>query len=584
MKVKNRTFIQMLAFITVSIFMIVYFSIIAYADDFTFNFSQYSIPSITTNPNGKDNDCPLFINYNDDTYDFIWGEYYSNFGFIVPDGYISFFDSSRFDNYCIRGNSSTSMTGYYLPNDSFFIYDDDYCYLICNKDNYDSATNDIDLIQGEFSAEYTSFGYFGLSQTINVDNQVYYYTNWFSHPIILSTSCPIYKVNDVTTFDSKDDFIGANKNPNYLPDTSKLSSDLAFNPNDLYTYFSDNWSGKVVTSVGVSKEQLKLDNDSSGINFNYTFNIKFKGFAFDIANNIGQININNLMYDYTYDGSFEYIVPLSSMNDGYYELDNSTVLNGIRGTLIQTNKFTGEVISYPNYTFMQCVPLVDLDSMTFVSKDSASFGLSVGSLSLSLPFDDSGRFDYFDLNYSCYPTCDDKRGGQMVFNYSAKSGQANYSTTMPDSSDVQKDISNYNNQNNLSYGDEGYKNPSDYYPTNVGSNGVVNGQNTANGGSASANGGVAYGSNVNNSVIVNTEQDPKAVVDYVKNELVPTGDNLGFVDKLEQVVEKNDFLVLMENTFSFVPQTVWSDLSVFVSIILGVLVAGFVLRIILDLL
>lgn len=581
MKVKNRTFIQMLAFITVSIFMIVYFSIVAYADTFNLDFVKYDIGDITFND--TDDEIPIFLNRSNTSFNYIWETYGPNFNFVANVSGVV--DTSLAENYIMVG-SGDSVIGYYMPKDTFLIYDEyGYLRIVAKKSDYDILmSNDNQLLQGIFYAEYSTYGYMSLPISLTVDGDNYVSTSHLNNFKVLSSNCAIYRVPDVDLFTSMNDIIGDNVNPNYNNSDTELSEDLAFNPNDLYTYFSDNWSGKVVTSVGVSKEQLKLDNDSSGINFNYTFNIKFKGFAFDIANNIGQININNLMYDYTYDGSFKYIVPLSSMNDGYYELDNSIVLNGIRGTLIQTNKFTGEVISYPNYTFMQCVPLVDLDSMTFVSKDSARLGLSVGSLSLSLPFDDSGRFDYFDLNYSCYPTCDDKRGGQMVFNYSAKSGQANYSTTMPDSSDVQKDISNYNNQNNLSYGDEGYKNPSDYYPTNVGSNGVVNGQNTANGGSASANGGVAYGSNVNNSVIVNTEQDPKAVVDYVKNELVPTGDSLGFVDKLEQVVEKNDFLVLMENTFSFVPQTVWSDLSVFVSIILGVLVAGFVLRIILDLL
>lgn len=579
MKVKNRTFIQMLAFITVSIFMIVYFSIVAYADTFNLDFVKYDIGDITFND--TDDEIPIFLNRSNTSFNYIWETYGPNFNFVANVSGVV--DTSLAENYIMVG-SGDSVIGYYMPKDTFLIYDEyGYLRIVAKKSDYDILmSNDNQLLQGIFYAEYSTYGYMSLPISLTVDGDNYVSTSHLNNFKVLSSNCAIYRVPDVDLFTSMNDIIGDNVNPNYNNSDTELSEDLAFNPNDLYTTIDKNWGGKVVTSVGINKTQIDLNN-RYGINFNYTFNIKYK-YYYISPQYIESPSLSRLNRFYVFNGTGNYVSPLSSFNDGYIEFDNSLVFNTVRGTLIEYDTDMNVLNTYNNIGFSEARSKSNFTTLSSNEVSGASLGLTIKGLTLTLPLDELNVFEYFDFQYSCYPTCNDKRGGLMVFDYKATDGNVNYSTTMPDNNTIQTDVSNYNSDNNLSYGDEGYKNPSNYLPTNVDGNGVVNGHSNAYGGSASANGGVAYGSNVNNSVIVNTEQDPKAVVDYVKNELVPTGDSLGFVDKLEQVVEKNDFLVLMENTFSFVPQTVWSDLSVFVSIILGVLVAGFVLRIILDLL
>lgn len=58
------------------------------------------------------------------------------------------------------------------------------------------------------------------------------------------------------------------------------------------------------------------------------------------------------------------------------------------------------------------------------------------------------------------------------------------------------------------------------------------------------------------------------------------GDNT--VESLDGVVGANGFLRYMNQTLTWIPSSVWAEISVFVAICLGILVAGFILRIILD--
>lgn len=54
------------------------------------------------------------------------------------------------------------------------------------------------------------------------------------------------------------------------------------------------------------------------------------------------------------------------------------------------------------------------------------------------------------------------------------------------------------------------------------------------------------------------------------------------ISKVNDITGANNYINYMNNTFSFIPNTVWSEILIFFGICLSILVVGFILRIILD--
>lgn len=572
---KHRTLIEMLAFITVALLVIVlYFcGFFVFAESNIFNFTRYNIGSITRN--SVDDQYSIYINESDVTYDYIWSTYSPNFNFNCSADDISM---NGADCYIMSGSGS-AVVGYYMPADTFIIFDEyGYARIFCPKTNYDvyMSNNNNNLIDGEFYAEYTSFGYTSLPNTSNVDNEPYSCTSHLSNFKCLSSNCAIYQVPDVDLFTSLDDIMGDNINPNYSGGSSSTSSKLAFNPNSLYTYFNQNFGGGVVCDVGINDEQKALDSQY-GINFYFNFGIRFKG-SLPSTMDLGLATPVPILKNVQFDGVGEYVCPLSSFNNGHLELPNSMVLNTVRGNLTVT--INQDTQTYNNITFLQAMDKIGVTDLPLKSTDSSSMGLSVKGFSISLPLFSNSNYDYFDFDYSATPKCNNLVGGDIRFKYGAVSGVANYSTTMPNELQVQTDVSNYNSENGYQFGDPDYDNPNNYLPTTTSPSFPSSSGSNSSNSSASTGGSIAYGSNVNNSVIVNTGQDAKEVINYAKNELLPGNYEGGYVEKLETVTDSNNFIQYMSTTFSFMPQTFWNDVAYYGKIALIILVSGFILSLV----
>lgn len=126
-----------------------------------------------------------------------------------------------------------------------------------------------------------------------------------------------------------------------------------------------------------------------------------------------------------------------------------------------------------------------------------------------------------------------------------------------------------------------------FYSPSAGSS-SMNYNPSYSGGSNNGNASASPSVNVSTGgVTVNTGSglvDPKPVVDYVDNNLLPNTSDYGYVEKIEDSIDSNGFLQVMNQSFTFVPQSVWNDLAFYFNIFLGMLVGFFGLRLILDIL
>lgn len=401
------------------------------------------------------------------------------------------------------------------------------------------------------------------SRCVTVDGDMYFMWGGYSTLYtIFNANIPIYEVPDIeTTLTSRPT---ENINPNYNSNDESVNirDHRNFNPALMFINTNTNYGGDgLVTSLGYDKWQRE--------------------------------NLDR--YKITWDYSLDFTV--SSTSDSY---NQHFVKNGYSQTLdnIPTGRFAMSlpeifITMYDGNT--NCWNTIKDISMKTIKNDT-SFGVSGGvnigvanfelNANTPLTLDKSIGITEFKFYVTASIVADDNIDcGTFGYTYDFLDGTYTNTTNFKDQEEVNNTISQYNHDNNLSSGDSGYLDISDYQSTMPASNNypAVSGGSVSQGGNASAQGGIAYGSNVNNSVIVNT-QNPKEVVNYIKGELLPSGDSVGYVEKLDDAVEGNSFITLMSNTFSFVPASVWSDLGFYFEIFLGILVSFFVLRLILDLL
>lgn len=109
---------------------------------------------------------------------------------------------------------------------------------------------------------------------------------------------------------------------------------------------------------------------------------------------------------------------------------------------------------------------------------------------------------------------------------------------------------------------------------------------TSNPGGGSGGGGSSSsgGSVVNNNSDTLTINGNGEVAKDIVNDLIPTDGVGGFTEQIEQTLQANSWMQVVKNTFAFIPAAVFTQISLYIITVLGILAAAFVLRIVLDLL
>lgn len=536
----NRALLSMLAFITVCLFLILYMSFTVFADG-NININQkYDVTSIFDQNDFQQYNDPSFVLNSVDTR-------YNTYTTLLNNG-INVADMNIM--YDIRDSSNaTTINDYdgffwstnfmiFCSNNSFVAVNNSYNgYVLYVDTGYDSLPSNIRYYFYDSygsNADYVSIaGY----NTVEIDGKIF--LKFSNLAYILNCNIPIYYEDNLNNPTRENQI-----NPNYSGGVPVENSD-----NNLFLdsgYLA--WVLRNPIKQDGNNYRFNGDNILSGYaTFNYELNDYQKEHLDEFKFNI----TSRINYSIKFHGSDGY----KTFTATNYDLD--LPFNIARGQpftinfldIFNTTNFTG----YFNENLSQPIEM-----------DKSNFTISITIKVVSVSSNNTSGF-YSDT----YNVLNNKVSNK--------------------SKEITTNQNPYSSNGSGVGGDSEY--PLDLYqPDDITvqtGDGVTyngNGSPTAVGGNANASGGVAYGSNVNNSVIVNTNNDPKAVVDYIKGELIPTGDAVGFVDKLSDATEGNEFLGLMNDTFSYVPQTVWNDLSFYFEVFLGVLVAGFILRIILDLL
>lgn len=519
---KNRDKISMFSFITVCILLISLFAsgISVFAID---NFNPYQHFNITGLLNSSDfpnMDISHKFVYDTDNPYYVNALNQLNTGNSIPDSPV--IDDFVFSDFNYYYWTRMSFTP--CNSDSFVVVTSDTgrgSKLYLNVDGYSGST--YDYTNGSMSATQTA--YLDSSNIVVVDGKNYVTIgNSYDQNNIFNTNLPIYqKTGSVDDIISSIDGL-SQINPNYSGSNAETSA------NNLYledAYFL--WTTYDPVNDNIIGDNFNIDNIYNGfVTFNYQLTEYQKTHLNEFTINVKASISYSMKFtghsDYkNWSGSYLYEAPLSQFNTGSLKYNFIDIFNSTGFTSYFNNNYTGE-IDFSNSSFKLTMDAELVDNMG-------------GSSS-----------DYIDI----YDFLNDKVRNQS------------------------KAITNNNNPYVPSDSDQSIQNAQ--VPTVQTGDGVVPTGNT--------NSVVPSGSGTVNVVQNNNGQlvNPKPVVDYIKNEMLPSGDGVGFVDNLRTATESNEFITLMSDTFSFVPQTVWNDLGFYFEIFLGILVASFVLRIILDLL
>lgn len=98
----------------------------------------------------------------------------------------------------------------------------------------------------------------------------------------------------------------------------------------------------------------------------------------------------------------------------------------------------------------------------------------------------------------------------------------------------------------------------------------------------SGNGQITLTNNDND--VININDGNAETVEDIYNDLTVSDGEDSLSQRFKDLVNENAWITIMQETFSFIPSTIWVSLEIFVVTALGILAASFVLRIILDLL
>lgn len=112
--------------------------------------------------------------------------------------------------------------------------------------------------------------------------------------------------------------------------------------------------------------------------------------------------------------------------------------------------------------------------------------------------------------------------------------------------------------------------------------GLPNDDSTPSDAVSSSSGGNTLINNDNDTIIIESNGE---VAENIVNELIPSESNDNdFVERIEDITDSNEFLELIQTTYSFVPQSVFNYMKFYFEVGLGILACAFILRIVLDLL
>lgn len=484
-------------------------------------------------------------------------------------------------NYCFIGYEDVNYTFYAnnLPDGSFITVVNDtsgFC-IYAPADSFEHINYSDDYI---YSVD-TSYARFNDSGFIQFQNQTYAtveidgvrYARWYTgrNNNLAYSNLPIYPWTSFWSDPSSLGDLGAQVNPNYHEtDMDTIEDNINFDPAFMFIDCDKNFKGDgLVTSLGMNQSQVNAFNgadwrDYYGI-WDYSLNV----------------TIGNISGSYT----SSYKNYLKFFNNGRFNMNMAEIL-----VTMESGNGDNAWSFMKDFQFMTTeYNILDYDYSIGVNTDNFSLG---GTIPIQLSV--GNYMSQCDFHVTFTPKHIDVGSRSITFNYDFLTGVFSSENTFKTQNDVYNDVNNYNKDNGLSLGDDNYKDIRDYQYNLPASNNypAVSGGSVSNstGGSSNATGGTgyAYGGNatVGNIVITNGGDliDPKPVIDYVDNNLLPITNDNNFVDKLENGIQSNGFLQVMSNTFTFVPESVWNDLAFYFNIFLGMLVGFFGLRLILDIL
>lgn len=449
----------------------------------------------------------------------------------------------------------------YAPADAFINNNvsDGYIYSVYNNvQRYNVSTGFLDSSSASWS-------------TVEIDGVRYarFYTgrnNYLAH-----SNLPIYPWTSFWSDPSSLDDLGAQVNPNYHEtDMDTIEDNINFDPAFMFIDCDKNFKGDgLVTSLGMNQSQINAFN---GADWRDYYGI------WDYSLNVTIANISG-----SYTSSYKNY--LKFFNNGRFNMNMAEIL-----VTMESGNGDNAWSFMKDFQFMTTeYNILDYDYSIGVNTDNFSLG---GTIPVQLSV--GNYMTQCDFHVTFTPKHNDVGSRSITFNYDFLTGVFSSDNTFKTQNDVYNDVNNYNKDNGLTLGDDNYKDIRDYQYNLPASNNypAVSGGSVSNssGGSSNATGGTgyAYGGNatVGNIVITNGGDliDPKPVIDYVDNNLLPITNDNNFVDKLENGIQSNGFLQVMSNTFTFVPQSVWNDLAFYFNIFLGMLVGFFGLRLILDIL
>lgn len=534
---KNKTFISMLAFLTVCVLVLVlcFSGVSVFASDPINLVSTYGVPedpivnydtyTCFLDPLGDSN---IKQSYQDN--------YNNNFEFVYS-GYDSYFS-----NYICYGNSNNYSIEFqfYTPN-TFVCVDDSSCYI------YSSST-DCDYVQDNYSGQgfycafYSDETFYATSNWYinnnNLDNEytidgATYYRGYGGFNIC-NSSMPIYYVSDaanVTTLSGAEQI-----NPSGGGGGGETSINNLF-LNDGYFIFSTPESGYFA--------QLPLSgyvdpNQSNWFNGTITFNYQLT--EYQLAHPDEFLLRFTVHVDY-YVGSYLGGAQTDLRYYGFHDPAPGQVQDIQVSTLTDRTTYTFKINDFM-VAFKQWYSdlSVDLSDKT-IKVDDAVFTLRIGVQVVDSQ-DHTGTDTTDTLNF---------------INNTVKSNSAGVT----------------NNNYPYTEGNSGSDLPA---PTD---NGYINqtGNGTLPSGTGTSGNIIVNNTNYNNRLI-----DPKPVVDYTKNEMLPNENDTNYVGLLEEQTHEDGFINFLSTTFSFVPTAVWTSLSHYFTILLTMIVAFFGLRLILDIL
>lgn len=538
---KNRHFYSMLAFLTVCAFLLCLFfngiSVFAVSSGQLIDYYSISDDILYGSDTGL-NDYPFL--YDSSESSTLQTNYHNNYdlGFVF-NGSIDI--DTSFNYYHIIGNPN-NYSFYFAnyPDGSFMCFDDSYYATYCPKDSIDALLdnniNNTVLYYDGSNSGAVSTSWLTQNNTITIDGvDYYYYDSRYTSSKVMNTNMPIYNVNDCDSVSSVSGLTDYNNN------TMQQGGETS--QNNLYLedgYFI--WSTPASGYFG----ELPLSGYVEPTDANW----------FD-----GSVSFNYQLTSYQLQHPDEFILRFTAHVDYYI----GSYLGGAHTDL----KYYGFHDPAPGQVF-------DVNMTSLVGKNTYSFDIEDSFMSGFLSWYNNLSVDLSDKSINVSDATFTLRISAQVVDRSGNAGSDTIDTLNFLNNTVKNNSSAITN-NNYPYTNDnsGSDLPA---PTNQDYiNQTGNGQLPTSG-STSGNISVVN-NNYNNRLI-----DPKPVVDYTKNELLPNENDTNYVGLLEEQTHEDGFITLLSNTFSFVPVSVWNSLSHYFTILLTMIVAFFGLRLILDIL